>query len=485
MKKFNVIIIAFIMLFSLSSCGSNESGSSNAAPVKEKGDAGYYVIAKVTQSGETVEGEELEEADLFAYVLLNEDGTFITNFGEDDIDTGIWEKGILNFQNDKGEIEDSIDYKLDGDELTIDWGGDFIIVYARSTDTPPVERISEGDSTEKLSEFQQLWDGEWYGYWETHSVSDGYRQLDDGKWDCYAVIDIKDDDTGTIYLWEAGEDFATVEITISEDGGQGDMGVAISEKGRYWEGSKIVHADWIIDPSLYGYRDYIVIDGRYEDNEGDGFNYVMYLRPWGLLWDDIEEDERPPEYENWYLDNYDELMLDVVMDYSGYIHSEIVYTKEVQEKSASNGAALVEEPLPLESENTDLISVSQERNGITVTATIPSQTWVSEDGPFGFNLYSLHTFDSVYSGSPRISINIEPDIEKFDLHIEHFENIESIENRIIGGIDMIGRTYTNVGMDWIEYRGMVDADHAVSVNSSKIDISSGEGNDVMNSIVFN
>ena len=53
--------------------------------------------------------EELEEMGMFAYVLLNEDDTFVCSF-KDDVDTNLG-KGVLNFQNAQGE-QKSIDYKL-------------------------------------------------------------------------------------------------------------------------------------------------------------------------------------------------------------------------------------------------------------------------------------------------------------------------------------------------------------------------------------
>ena len=49
---------------------------------------------------------------------------------------------------------------------------------------------------------------------------------------------------------------------------------------------------------------------------------------------------------------------------------------------------------------------------------------------------------------------------------------------------MKGRTYKNIGMEWIEYIGVAKTGHAVSILISKIDISSGEGKAVLDSIKF-
>jgi hypothetical protein len=49
----------------------------------------------------------------------------------------------------------------------------------------------------------------------------------------------------------------------------------------------------------------ICIDGTYEDPENEGsFAYKIYLRPWGMDWDDLaaaDEEMLPDSYKTWYL----------------------------------------------------------------------------------------------------------------------------------------------------------------------------------------
>lgn len=387
--------------------------------------------------------------------------------------TGNIDNGILTLTN-------MLDMGLD---LVFEKEGGYAGVIRPTATEEPLSEPSD-----ELSKVQQWWDGDWYGYWEPHSVTDDYNHLDDGRWDIYARVEMDVDDTGMIYLWEDGEDFATVSITVSEEGGSGDMGAAVSESGHYWAGDKIEHADWIIDPSLYSYENYMVIDGRYEDEDDEGFYYVIYLRPWGQLWDDLPEDERPPWYADWYLDYYTTPMIDAILDDhgSGYIHSEltdIVVTEKPVSPTPSAGM-VTEAPASTASVMGDPIETSFELNGVTITATLPSQGWCAENTAFGYNFYQVSSCDDIYSNSPRIRINIKPDIQAFDVNFSSFTNLESIQNRTIGGIDLVGRTYEFVGMNWIEYIGMLDDAHAISVNSSKIDISSGEGSAVLDSIQF-
>ena len=47
--------------------------------------------------------------------------------------------------------------------------------------------------------------------------------------------------------------------------------------------------------------DMICIDGWYEDGD-DAYHYEIYLRPWGLYWDDMEEERLSrTAMTDWYL----------------------------------------------------------------------------------------------------------------------------------------------------------------------------------------
>ena len=65
-------------------------------------------------------------------------------------------------------------------------------------------------------------------------------------------------------------------------------------------------ADWLVDPDGLGYENLICIEGSYKDPEDffSGYDYTIYLRPWGLDWGDIEEEQSdglPDYYYDWYL----------------------------------------------------------------------------------------------------------------------------------------------------------------------------------------
>ena len=122
-----------------------------------------------------------------------------------------------------------------------------------------------------------------------------YESMEGNWWDVCGVIDIGTDYTGTITLWDEdytrSEPMASAQVSLSE-AGTGEHGTVMSE-GGWFTNVALEHADWIVDPGLLDYDDMICISGDYEDGD-DEFHYDIYLRPWGLYWEDMEEDAAIP-----------------------------------------------------------------------------------------------------------------------------------------------------------------------------------------------
>ncbi len=132
--------------------------------------------------------------------------------------------------------------------------------------------------------------------------SGDYEDMEGDWWDICGTIDIGADMTGTVRLWD--EDYsrdslmAKVNVTLSTSG-TGEHGTLMSEDGQFTD-VYLEHADWIVDPGLIDFEDLIRIDGYYENGD-DEFYYEIYLRPWGIEWDDVDADSLPSRYEDWYL----------------------------------------------------------------------------------------------------------------------------------------------------------------------------------------
>jgi hypothetical protein len=183
-----------------------------------------------------------------------------------------------------------------------------------SDSSPDTEESSEDvsgssyDAESYNSTYDTYWGGGWYGFWYVESAYGSYIDWDNGqgRWDCCADISVIGEE-GVINIWDTdgSSDSLMVSSTISFGSGITSYGAFKSEDGQFWDCS-IGHADWIVDPGSSGYENLIIINGRYVDpeNSENYFDYVIYLRPWGQLWDDIqanEPDNIPSNYNSWYI----------------------------------------------------------------------------------------------------------------------------------------------------------------------------------------
>ena len=270
------------------------------------------------------------------YILMHPDGSVqMVSVGM--LIEGTWKDGVFTLTSDGEKM--TMEYTISGEKLTtVDEDG-ATFVYILSSDEPPAlptappwedddslpedspepDELPPSDTPDnndepstEFPEHLEWWEGDWYGYWLVDSTGDYYDSLLDGKWDCYAVISADYDGTATVYLWDDEEELGTVEIQISIEGG-GIMGGATSEGGELF-GYSVEHADWVLYPDIEDYDNMIVIQEMFEDVDGDWFTYEIYLRPWGMLWDDVPEDDRPQDYDGWYIggDYYRDNMLDAL-----------------------------------------------------------------------------------------------------------------------------------------------------------------------------
>ena len=132
------------------------------------------------------------------------------------------------------------------------------------------------------------WNGAWYGWWKMTGCSGSYESMEGQWWDVCGEIAIGADYTGSVTLWDEdytrADPMALASVSLKE-AGTGEHGTVMSEGGWFTD-TALAHADWI--------------DGDYENGD-DTFHYDIYLRPWGLYWDDMDESGYPYCYTDWYL----------------------------------------------------------------------------------------------------------------------------------------------------------------------------------------
>lgn len=156
-----------------------------------------------------------------------------------------------------------------------------------------------------------FWNGSWYGWWMIESGTGAYEDNAGSWWDACAQIELDADGSGTLTMWddscEAGQIIADAQVQASTD--LTTSGRLVSTDGSFFD-CKLSGADaWYIDaaPSeSMPYSEMICISGVYTDpeNSEDSFVYTVYLRPWGMDWEDVRTDDEtrlPYFYDDWYL----------------------------------------------------------------------------------------------------------------------------------------------------------------------------------------
>ena len=156
------------------------------------------------------------------------------------------------------------------------------------------------------------WEGKWYGWGVFYLAEGDYADYEDTAWDIVADITV-DGNNGTFTVWDI-EDLSTPELDakVSFASGSGDMGQMICESGTFI-GSDFNRNGWTCDPGSRPEGDLehtMIMHFEFGDDNDNGYTVVYILRPWGMLWDDVQtadtsemiyEDMMPLQYEDWYL----------------------------------------------------------------------------------------------------------------------------------------------------------------------------------------
>ena len=181
------------------------------------------------------------------------------------------------------------------------------------SDTAEPEKIEDHSSI-----YWEYWAGDWYGWWMIDDGSGEYESYDGIWFDAFASIEVYEDDSGLFLMWDEDtrRDSYVSLVSVSFHPGTTDAGSMTSESGQFLsDETNVAHADWISDPGASDVSDYdhmIEIDGYYEDNDGS-FRYYVFLRPWGMDWEDVREVDDsllPGYYDSWYVDIMDQPMPD-------------------------------------------------------------------------------------------------------------------------------------------------------------------------------
>ncbi len=278
------------------------SGGAEAGPEE----SGSYKLYEMTADGETFDNAFLESVgmDTMFTLVLAADGTGMLTL-EDEESTITWKDGKITVDG-SGAVY-TYEYK-DGMITLKETTGDTMVFQKTGAAGSSVPDKNSGSGTQL--DDQDYWSGDWYGWWHVTSADGYWENLEDSWFDACARIMKYDEASGYIEIWDedgSGADEYMAECSVSFGAGVTENGAMMSEDGVFWD-TAIEHADWIVDPGASAVSQYdhmICIDGSYEDPENDGgFDYKIYLRPWGMDWEDVAESDPemlPYYYETWYL----------------------------------------------------------------------------------------------------------------------------------------------------------------------------------------
>lgn len=283
--------------------GSKETGKEDNG----QEEVGSYRLYEMTFEGDTFDNAFLESTgrDTLYTLDLAADGTGVLKLNEDESPV-TWKDGNITVTA-SGAVY-TYEFK-DGMITLTETTGD-TMVFQKTGAASASSGLNPADgngSVAELTAYQQYWSGDWYGWTSYSNGTNDYESLDGFYLDCMARIEVDENGEGSVLLWDEatsiGEPRAYVSIQISDGGFE--QGRLKSLSGWFSDGD-VEDADWLVDPDGLGYENLICIEGSYKDPEDffSGYDYTIYLRPWGLDWADIEEEQPdglPGHYYDWYL----------------------------------------------------------------------------------------------------------------------------------------------------------------------------------------
>ena len=137
----------------------------------------------------------------------------------------------------------------------------------------------------------ELWSGDWYGWWKIEQ-SEGSFPV--SWYDCCACFSHQDDGTLLFVIWD--EDGSRTE-PLGEILFEETADHQLSSLSGYFLYDAVSPGAWILP--LSG-KDFLLENYRHVSG-GESFTFTVYLRPWGVKWDDLSEEQLPFYYDDWYL----------------------------------------------------------------------------------------------------------------------------------------------------------------------------------------
>ena len=425
------------------------------------------------------------ECQAYDYGMDTTGGTIVDML---DMDTYNWMFRPVPDYPDRYTITDSIEYDDSLFEYTLffkQWGkswqdeieGDEIVPYfvedyeaaIANGELPPVGFAPIGYAGDASAAAVVEDPSVWFG-WMSFTEFDGIEN-DDEMHAAWAYVD-KDDGGNTFFeVYQDGHpDNSFMSMFADVKGNKivpviGDEDAWVSdtyleqEDAEMYEG--VLGADGVLRFDYF----FTHYDGEY------GYRVQMNFREDGTEWDE-NNDILPPRYD----------------EYKAALGGGASESQPAQQAQTEEPvpAASAGEPSGFGGEHTATLAEFMTDIPADFTFTVPESGWVLDVySDSTIYIYNVPTPDDAYSSSPRIQFELKENLDKINFYKDNFENLKDIESRTISGMEMKGRTYKNVGMDWIEYYAELPSGVWVTCKISDVDISAGsEGAAILDSVTI-
>ncbi len=195
-------------------------------------------------------------------------------------------------------------YSYTGNSMDVTWTDASMtigtIVYSYEYDENGYLRLDGSDGkfvfAPNGSEEMSIWTNDWYGFWMMTDCTGTMEEFDDMWWDMCASSYVENGE-GYMIFWD--EDINSMEDPLGEMyfSVLSDLKIISTEGWLYYDDFT---DELSCDLSYSPVDDMLILEGTYEDSECS-YTYTIYLRPWGVKWDDLDESYLPYYYEDWYL----------------------------------------------------------------------------------------------------------------------------------------------------------------------------------------
>jgi len=305
------LVIGLVLLLSISmlaGCSSGGSGSDTALTGK------YFIVAMEDAEGNdwfAMFPEMGMSADEF-YIELKSGGKATFMLGADDGD-GPTEG---TYKIDGKTITITIDGEdvvgtIEGNKITTEIEGTKMVFEKRDgavsgtavakpkpAETADTPETAKTEANTEMTASQEKWNGTWYGFMWVLNAYGAYDEMNDNIYDARMVIDLNNNDEGSMTIYLVDEQDSSVDAKIKTF----DPYIQVID-GMFWDMPLNVDVWWLTLSAAHEGSMVIVTEAYVDpDNpENDGFQYQFRFRPYGELWEqDVRDNDLlPPGYDDY------------------------------------------------------------------------------------------------------------------------------------------------------------------------------------------